>query len=63
MCQKVKYSTRAEALRDINIIKNGQKRFSKKFKDAHKANRKLVPYLCVVCECWHLTTQTKRKYK
>ena len=62
MCQKIKYGSRAEALKDILIIKNTSKRYSKRFKDAPKNSRKLTPYECRVCGFWHLTSQPKRKY-
>lgn len=62
MCQKVKYNSRAEALKDVIFIRTSTQRFSRKFKSARKINQKLSPYECRVCGFWHLTTQRKRKY-
>ena len=62
MCQKIKYATKADAAADAIIIRNNLKRFSKKFTLEKKCNKKMVPYACSKCGCWHLTTRTKRKY-
>lgn len=62
MCQKVNYATKIEALADAKFIKNQSRHFSHKASINAKTSKKLRPYYCNICQCWHLTTR-KQKWK
>ena len=59
-CQKVPYSTKKEAKKDIKIIKSQQKYRSKKFCNHPKSGRKMYAYFCFFCQKWHLSSLRKR---
>lgn len=59
MCQKVPYQSRKEALEDARQIRINRNHFSKRVATRPKSGRKLKPYLCPVCDVWHLTTRKK----
>lgn len=59
MCQKIPYQSREEAQEDARYIRMQRRYFSKRLGRVAKSGRKLRPYHCPRCGCWHLTTRKK----
>lgn len=59
MCQKIPYPSREEAQADARYIRMQRRHYSKRLGRVAKSGRKLRPYWCRVCSCWHLTTRKK----
>lgn len=62
-CSKMSYASREAALADIKYIHIQQTHFNKMHQGSAKNGRKMRPYACNWCGNWHITSQTKRKYK
>lgn len=53
VCNKVGYPSKKEARTDIKRLLSGK----------DNGNKKLTPYECPACGCWHTTSMTKKAGK
>jgi hypothetical protein len=59
-CNKISYSTKADALADARLMRARNRHFSKQ-SDSHKTGKKHRAYECPLCDKWHLTTQNQKQ--
>lgn len=62
MCNKVPYPTKQDASKDARLVRINSKRFSNGIGTNNKAS-KLYPYLCPICDNWHLTSLARNVAK
>ena len=60
-CQKIPFSSNADAVKEIRIIKAENKKWSRNRKA--NSNKKMSSYYCYQCEAYHLTTMPKNIIK
>jgi hypothetical protein len=60
-CNKIAYSTKADALADARLMRARNRHFSKQ-SDSHKTGKKHRAYECPLCGLWHLTTRDQKYF-